>query len=275
LTELEKEIPQAETVADLDNLIDRLPSPGKPEDAYHYNMMAIQFLKQNNFTAAKRVLEKAIALDSTYAHPYINLAWTYRSVRDYDAAIAAYEKGLSLNPVDMDSYLLLGEIYTALDSLEKAEELYRRALKYRKDDVRILLALESTLYMMDRLDEAISLLKAKLPDSADPVKLASRLAVNLWKKGRSEEAETYYLQVIREDVERLYSAATSLALIYWQERKDLERALELVNLASTVKPTVDIFTLKGTICEELGLEDQAREAFLRAEELQNQSPSRE
>jgi tetratricopeptide (TPR) repeat protein len=174
----------------------------------------------------------------------------------------------------MDGYLLLGEIYTALDSLEKAEELYRRALKYRKDDVRILLALESTLYKLERLDEAISLLKAKLPGSDDPGKLSSRLAVDLWKKGRSEEAETYYLQVIREDVERLYGAATSLALIYWQERKDLKRALEFVNLASTVKPTADIFTLKGTLCEQLGLKEQAREAYRRAEEIQNQGSGR-
>lgn len=275
LTELEKEISKAETVIDLDNLIDRLPSPGKPWDAFHYNLMATHFLKRNNFVAARRLLEKAIVLDSTYAYPYINLAWAYRSLYNYDAAIAAYEKGLSLNPVDMDSYLLLGEIYTALDSLEKTEALYRRALKYRKNNVNILLALESTLYRMDRLDEAISLLKSKLAGSADPVKLASRLAVDLWKKGRSEEAETYYLQVIREDAERLYGAATSLALIYWQERKDPKRALEFVNLAAAVKPTADIFTLKGTICEELGLKDQAREAFLRAEELQNQGSSRE
>jgi len=274
LTELGKEIPKAETVVDLDNLIDRLPSPGKPQDAYHYNLMATQLLKQNNFTAAKRMLEKAIALDSSYAYPYINIAWAYRGLGNLNSAIAAYEKGLSLNPVDIDSYLLLGEIYTALDSLEKAEELYRRALKYRKDDVRILLSLESTLYKLNRLDEAISLLKAKLPESNDPVKLASRLAVNLWKKGRSEEAITYYLQAIREDVEHLYGAATSLALIYWQERKDPERALEFVNLAAAVKPTVDIFTLKGTLCEQLGLKDQAREAYRKAGEIQNQGSSR-
>jgi|GEM_PF-2694482 tetratricopeptide (TPR) repeat protein len=273
LTELEKEIHKAETVPDLDNLIGRLPSPGKPWDAYHYNLMATQFLKRNNFISAKRLLEKAIALDSTYAYPYTNIAWAYRGLHDYDAAIAAYEKGLWLNPVDMDSYLLLGEIYTGLDSLKKAEALYRRALKYRKDDVRILLALESTLYRMNRLDEAISLLKSKLAGSADPVKLASRLAVDLWKKGRSEEAETYYLQVIHEDAERIYGAATSLALIYWQERKNPKRALEFVNLAAAVKPTADIFTLKGTICEQLGLKDQAWEAYRKAEEIKVQDSS--
>ena len=93
--------------------------------------------------------------------------------------------------------------------------------------------------------------------------------------GRGEEAETFYLQVIREDVERLYGAATSLALIYWQERNDPERALEYINLAAGVKPTADIFTLKGTLREQLGLKEQAREAYQRAEELKSQPSSRQ
>jgi tetratricopeptide (TPR) repeat protein len=164
---------------------------------------------------------------------------------------------------------LLGEIYVALDSLEKAEALYRRALNYDQNNTDILLALETVLYRQNRLDEAVKLLKSTQPEKVDRKKIESRLAADLFKMGRNEEAVSYYQNVIREDISHLYAAATSLALIYWQELKDPKKALNYVNLAGAVNPTAEIFSLKGAICEELGLKEESREAYRLAAELES------
>ncbi len=82
-------------------------------------------------------------------------------------------------------------------------------------------------------------------------------------------AVSYYQKVILEDISHLYAAATSLALVYWQDRKDPKKALNYVNLAGAVNPTAEIFTLKGAICEELGLKEESREAYRLAAELES------
>ena len=50
--------------------------------------------------------------------------------------------------------------------------------------------------------------------------------------------------------------------------KESQKALEYAELASRVKPSADAYMLKGAISEELGLKDQAREAYRVAESLQ-------
>ena len=267
LQEAGREIVKIETVADLDRLLDQLPAPEDPADAFHYNRLGIELNKRRNYTAGRRILEKALSCDSTYAYAWFNLGWSLRNLGKYGLAIRAYEKGLEFNPIDFGSYLLLGEIYVGLDSLKQAEGLYRRALSYDKKNAEILLALESVLYSGNRLDEAIALLKAGLPDAGDRQKLASRLAADLFKAGKPDQAIAYYAEVIREDAEHLSAAALSLALIYWNERKEPQKALEYAELATRVKPTADSYMLKGAICEELGLKDQARESYRVAESL--------
>ncbi|HUU26833.1 MAG TPA: tetratricopeptide repeat protein [archaeon] len=269
LSEIADKITAEKSTADLDSLLARLPGSPKAEDAYHYNKLGMQLLKRKNYPAAMLILQKSLACDSTYAYAYINLAWAYRQTRDYEAAIKAYEKGLALNPIDYDSYLLLGEIYQGLDRLKEAEALYRRGLEYDNTNTKIVLALESILYRQERLQEAVELLKSSLPGKGDTKKIESRLAADLFKMGRSEEAVSLYQNVISEDISHLYAAATSLALIYWRDRGMPKKALEYVILASAVNPTADIFALKGAICEELGLEEEARAAYLRAAELKN------
>lgn len=269
LNENGEKILNERTNAGLDSLLTLLPPSTRAGDAYHYNHLATDLLKRRNYPAATRLLQKALACDSTYAYAYINLGWALRQQKDYSGSVQAYEKGLSINPVDFRSYLLLGEIYVALDSLEKAEALYRRALNYDQNNTDILLALETVLYRQNRLDEAVKLLKSTQPEKVDRKKIESRLAADLFKMGRNEEAVSYYQNVIREDISHLYAAATSLALIYWQERKDPKKALNYVNLAGAVNPTAEIFSLKGAICEELGLKEESREAYRLAAELES------
>ena len=269
LTELEEQFVQAATVQEIDQAIGRLPSPGIPDDAFQINQIGVKLNKRGHYSAARWLLERATELDSTYAYAWFNLGWAYRGLSNFEASIRSYKKGLELNPIDYDSVLILGDIYLNLNRPVDAEELFRRTLEYNPKRTNILLALESVLYRGGQVDEAIDLLKARLPDTDDPKSLASRLAADLFKAGRREEAIPHYQQVIRENAEQIYAAAVSLALIYWQDQKQPAKAIDYLGIAGRVNPTADVFSMMGTIFEEMGKKDGARAAYRMADSLAN------
>ncbi|MBW7996509.1 MAG: tetratricopeptide repeat protein [Candidatus Glassbacteria bacterium] len=265
--ELGKELGQAESLAEVDSLLGEFPSPLRPEDAFHYNLLGARLNQAHRFSSARKVLLKAVECDITYAYAYFNLGWCYRNLDNLAASLRNYERGLELNPIDFNSILILGEMYQEQDRLDDAEELYRRTLTFRPDRTEIILALESVLYASGRVEEAIELLKNRLPDNAEARKIEGRLAADLFKAGRSDEAVEHYKRVITENVEQLYGASLSLALIYWRDRQQPERALDFVSVANRVKPTVDTYSLMGRLLEELGRNEQARRAYRMADSL--------
>ncbi len=258
---------QAESLAQVDSLLGEYPTPVRPEDAFHYNQLGARLNKAHRFSTARKVLDRAVQCDNSYAYAYFNLGWTYYNMDNIEAALRNYKQGLEINPIDFSSVLISSDIYREQDRLEEAEGLLRETLEYRPGQTDIILALEGVLYSRGQVDEAIELLKNRLADNAEPRKIEGRLAANLLKAGATDEAVEHYKHLITENVEQIYAASLSLALIYWRDKQQPERALDFVSVAHRVQPTVDTYSLMGHLLEELGRTDQARHAWRVADSL--------
>jgi tetratricopeptide (TPR) repeat protein len=258
---------QAESLSQVDSLLAEYPTPVRPEDAFHYNLLGARLNKAHRFSSARKVLDRAVQCDSSYAYAYFNLGWAYFNMDNIEAALRNYNQGLAINPIDFNSVRITSDIYREQDRTDEAESLLRKTLEYRPGQTEIILALEAVLYSSGKVDEAIGLLKSRLADNADPGKIEGRLAANLFKAGRTDEAMEHYKHLITENVEQLYAASLSLALIYWRDKQQPERALDFVSVANRVQPTADTYTLTGRLLEELGHSDQARHAYRVADSL--------
>ncbi len=264
---LASDLMQATSLAQVDSLLEEFPTPVRPEDAFHYNLLGARLNKAHRFSSARKVLDRAVECDNSYAYAYFNLGWTYFNMDNLEAALRNYNRGLAINPIDFNSILIMCDIYREQNRLEDAENLLRKTLAYRPNQTEIILALEGVLYSRGKMEEAIGLLKSRLADNADPRKIEGRLAANLFQAGRTDEAVEHYKRLITENVEQLYAASLSLAMIYWQDKRQPERALDFVAVANRVRPTADTYSLMGRLLEELGRGEQARHAYRLADSL--------
>ena len=258
---------KATSLAQVDSLLGEYPTPVRPEDAYHYNLLGARLNKARRFSSARKVLDRAVECDNGYAYAFFNLGWTYFNMDNIEAALRNYNRGLAINPIDFSSILIICDIYREQNRLDDAESLLRKTLEYRPNQTSIILALEGVLYSSGKVEKAIELLKNRLPGNADPRKIEGRLAANLLKAGRTDEAVEHYKHVITQNVEQLYAASLSLALIYWQDKQQPQRALDCVAVANRVQPTADTYSLMGRILEELGRNEQAHHAYRLADSL--------
>ena len=72
---------------------------------------------------------RAIALDSAYAPPYNNLAYTHRADGNYELAEQALREYIRLLPDQPNPYDSMGDLLTKMGHFEAANEYYRQAIE--------------------------------------------------------------------------------------------------------------------------------------------------
>jgi adenylate cyclase len=101
--------------------------------SYTYNQKS----SPENYAKAKRLCEEALALDSSFSHPYITLAWIHVREARYGfsaspeksrkLAIKMAEKAVELDESNPDAYIALGRAYYDVKQFDKALAVLKRA----------------------------------------------------------------------------------------------------------------------------------------------------
>jgi serine/threonine protein kinase/Tfp pilus assembly protein PilF len=106
-------------------------------DAYNYFLRGREDWEKFYFDDALQFLEKAVALDSTFATAYLFLAFTWESLANYKARTEAWEKAMALSKRASEKERLYIEAFYAADverNLEKCIRIIQQmAKKYPKE----------------------------------------------------------------------------------------------------------------------------------------------
>ncbi len=87
------------------------------------------YLDQGELDRAAEYFKEAVASDSTFAPPYVNLGIVYTQIRLFDDAKKAYAKAISLEPQTIDAYYNLAAMLIGTGELAAAASWLERALK--------------------------------------------------------------------------------------------------------------------------------------------------
>ncbi|MEJ2658265.1 MAG: tetratricopeptide repeat protein [Desulfobacterales bacterium] len=82
-----------------------------------------------SLVTAKKLLQKAIDLDDTFAEAYSELGFIFAVEKQHDKALALGEKAVALNPNSADSHLKLGKIFIFGGRWEESIPEYKTAMR--------------------------------------------------------------------------------------------------------------------------------------------------
>ena len=105
----------------------------KEPTAQRYNKMGIAELQMRHDDDAKKLFEKALKLDPTYAEARNNLGVSFFNKKNYKKAAQNYEKAIKLKPDSASFFSNLGTAYFSRKQFEKALSAYNQALELDPD----------------------------------------------------------------------------------------------------------------------------------------------
>jgi TolB-like protein/predicted Ser/Thr protein kinase len=185
-------------------------------EAYQLRLRAVHHLGQatdKDTSEAKRLLERAIALDPRYADAWVGLATVY--IREYEqadtvdgreAALAKQEetldRALELDSANASAHARLARLRRLRWDFAGAERSTRRSLELAPGSAVVVGYAAGLVSTLGRFDEAIALEKRSL--EIEPLSFSSmhNLAFRYVAAGRAKEAEQAILKLIEVAPER-------------------------------------------------------------------------
>jgi adenylate cyclase len=178
---------------------------------------------------ARRLYEKAIALDPDYARAYASLAWTYlvehserwgnADDRPLERALELAREGVIVNPASHSNHLALGQVCLSKGLYEEALDALETAIELNPNDADGYAFLARALSFAGRPDEAIDLMdKAQRLNPAAPHWYAWNLGMACYLARRYEDA----VSALRKGRPLGAMAYRWLAAAYGQLGRELE-----------------------------------------------------
>jgi adenylate cyclase len=178
---------------------------------------------------ARRLYEKAIALDPDYARAYASLAWTYlvehserwgnADDRPLERALELAREGVIVNPASHSNHLALGQVCLSKGLYEEALDALETAIELNPNDADGYAFLARALSFAGRPDEAIDLMdKAQRLNPAAPHWYAWNLGMACYLARRYDDA----VSALRKGRPLGAMAYRWLAAAYGQLGRELE-----------------------------------------------------
>jgi len=185
-----------------------------PGDAEVHNFMGISYHRLERLDDAKRQFTMATQLDSNYYEAYNNLGYILFLQEDYAAAKKAFEHALAINPNYTQAQLnyektnkvmsgeLLREVFELTQQAEKMDDLDKKITFYQK-----ILQIDSTYaeghnnlgvayYYADNLDSAYYHLNSAIELNKNYPEAINNLGYIYMLAGRYEDAVKLFLKAV-------------------------------------------------------------------------------
>lgn len=215
----------------------------KPDAAYLYNRLGVQYYNLEQFELAIKTFNKAINLVPTWSYPYYNLGGAYYAKKQYDEAIEFYYKSISLNPKEANGYANLGLTYMTLTQYNKANEFFYKALELRPDEAAVYNNLGINYIMLKQHNKAIESFQKYIELKPDDAAVYYKLGIVYNELKQYDKAiehyqktiklnpndafayfflgETYYVQKNYSDAIKAYQKSIELNSVYLKTYKKL------------------------------------------------------
>jgi HemY protein len=162
-----------------------------PENPIGYESMGQWYLENNDLVAALKTFTKAIQLTRPSLGLFVNLAETFRRMKQPAETLRAVQRGLAIIPEASELYYELGVAYDDLNQPDDAVAAYERAIARSPNAAAAHVNLAVILLKRKRDDEAIDHLKQALTAQPTMPKALAMMGDIELARGRLEEASRY------------------------------------------------------------------------------------
>ncbi len=167
--------------------VDRIFGAGESAEARL--LMAIPYLAQQDYPAAKGELERAVQLNPRLPTAHSLYGRSLLALGEQEAAERAFHTELDLNVNDFEANLQLGSIRKAGQKFDEASTYLERATTIRPNDLTARKLLASLRLQTGKVDEAVAMLEAIVKDAPDLVEAHVQLATAYNRLKRKDDAE--------------------------------------------------------------------------------------
>ncbi len=196
-------------------------------EAERYYSFAFEYMKQEKYSEAIPLLEKAIKADSSYVDAYLALRQVYLIVGDTSKALEICKKGFSCFSDPESSRKIakaIASLYAKTGESQKAEKIFTDIIKESPKDANSYDLYAYFLESENRYDEALENYKKAYQLNPDNSGVAFRLGNTYFKLGRYSEA-VKFLKKARETFSDDIEIIKKLAEAYI-ELKEYGKAIE-------------------------------------------------
>jgi adenylate cyclase len=154
---------------------------------------------QQSIDKAMGLLEKALALDDTFAEAHGALGFIYSSMnRQYDKGVAEAEKAVALNPNSAESHVRLGKVLSFAGRWEESIPEYKKAIRLDPIPPQLYLwSLGLSYAYTGQYKEAIEWCEKAVGQEPDDLLARMMMTVVYSLSGRDEEARAEATEVLR------------------------------------------------------------------------------
>jgi len=237
----------------------------KPGKAGAYYGLGKELYYKSRKDEARKYLKKAVELKPDYPDAWIMLANTYEK----EEKLKVLKKALEKNPDNLKILQEIARYYDWWGENEKAVQIYKKLLKKKPNDIQILsdlsLALRHNTTAALEIDKTI--LKLNPKNEATLFNIAgdyANLAAKTGKKKYYYKAIKYYKKAIKADTFGDAYARRELALIYAKLGKEKEAFQQIFMALAEDKNSYLSHFFLGLICQELGEDEKAINAYKQA-----------
>jgi predicted O-linked N-acetylglucosamine transferase (SPINDLY family) len=239
--------------------------PGEPDPHFHDGLLEAEL---GNLVAARHAIERAIALGDK-AHYRYALGDVLERLGDRGAAIDAWRRAIALQPALASAHARLGVALQDSGELAQAIAHFVLAVQHRPGDARAWNNLAAALLAQDRAAEAEIAARKSLEIDAMRTSAAHNLGRALLSQGRREEAGQVLESVVARDPRNGH--AWDLLGICRLEGGSLLAARQAFAQSVAADPShAAPWVRLGGVCTHLGLDEEAVEAYRKAEALSPQ-----
>jgi adenylate cyclase len=192
---------------------------------YGWSNSPIKSLEQAEICA-----EKALALNDSYDHAHLLLAWNSMVKRQHDEAIKQAERAIELNPNGADDYASLSFIHSFADNAELAIELAKSALRLNPIPPHFYYTVLGISYRIEgRYAEAIELVDKCLTENPDNLQALLLSAACNSFLNRTGEANKASKEILR--INPKFSAANYVTALPYKNQDVANRYLDALRKA--------------------------------------------
>ncbi len=139
-----------------------------PNDKRAHWYLAGSYGRMNERDKQIASLEKAIALDSTFAPAYETLGYVYRWLGQYDKAEESFKEYVRLSPEEANAHDILGDLYQKMGRFEDADEQFREAVTIDPTFTLSWYKIGPNLAFMGKYEEAREAIAKSMDMELDP-----------------------------------------------------------------------------------------------------------
>jgi len=184
-----------------------------PAPAQLYFNLGLAHAKLNAHDNAVIHFKKAIERNPNYGKAYAHLADSLYKLNKLDIAIENYEKALLLEPNNIETHLGIARVLVDQRKFTQAGQHFNFVIQREPNNINALFDLANTLNMENKTEQALERYFKLLPLTGESPSMLYNIAYTLKKLGRIPEAIDYYQKTLIKDPTNA-EAHFSLGLAY-------------------------------------------------------------